>query len=55
MSDYVTPAPAPAIGVDALETFVELLARVEDDASSDAFYAAPVRGDVPRSAGWTAR
>jgi len=38
VSDYATPAPAPAIGVEALDTVVELLARVEDDASSDAFY-----------------
>jgi len=28
----------PAIRIDALETFVELLAQVEDDASPDAFY-----------------
>jgi signal transduction histidine kinase len=38
VSDFVTPAPAPAIGVEALDTVVELLARVEDDASSDAFF-----------------
>src|SRR3954466_15934325 len=30
---------APAVRIDALEMFVELLARVEDDASSDAFYS----------------
>ncbi len=29
---------APAVRVDALDMFVELLAQVEDDASSDAFY-----------------
>jgi signal transduction histidine kinase len=38
VSDYATPAPAPAIGVEALDTVVELLARVEDDAASDTFY-----------------
>jgi signal transduction histidine kinase len=38
VTDYATPAPAPAIGVEALDTVVELLARVEDDASSDAFF-----------------
>src|SRR5918997_2194624 len=31
-------APPPAVRIDALDMFVELLARVEDDASSDAFY-----------------
>ena len=30
---------APAVGIDALEAFVDLLARVEDDATSDAFYS----------------
>ena len=30
---------APVVRVDALETFVELLTRVEDDGSSDAFYS----------------
>ena len=30
---------APVVRVDVLETFVELLARVEDDGSSDAFYS----------------
>jgi signal transduction histidine kinase len=29
----------PAVGVDALEAFVDLLARVEDDAASDTFYS----------------
>ena len=29
----------PAIRIDVLEVFVELLAQVEDDASSDAFYS----------------
>jgi signal transduction histidine kinase len=32
-------APHPAVRIDALDMFVELLARVEDDASSDAFYS----------------
>src|SRR4051794_34826944 len=30
---------APAVGIAALDTFVELLSQVEDDASSDAFYS----------------
>ena len=30
---------APVVRVDVLETFVELLTRVEDDGSSDAFYS----------------
>jgi len=30
---------APAVRIDALDMFVELLSRVEDDASSDAFYS----------------
>jgi signal transduction histidine kinase len=29
---------APVVGIDALEMFVDLLARVEEDGSSDAFY-----------------
>ena len=29
---------APAVRIDALDMFVELLSQVEDDASSDAFY-----------------
>jgi hypothetical protein len=29
----------PAVGVDALETFVDLLARVEADGSTDDFYS----------------
>src|SRR5215207_5951467 len=32
-------APPPAVRIEALDMFVELLARVEDDASSDAFYS----------------
>src|SRR3712207_1382199 len=32
-------AAAPAVRIDALDMFVELLSRVEDDASSDAFYS----------------
>ena len=31
--------PEPTVGIDALETFVELLARVEADGSSDDFYS----------------
>jgi signal transduction histidine kinase len=31
-------ARPPSVGIDALDMFVELLAQVEDDASSDAFY-----------------
>src|SRR3954449_7107727 len=30
---------APAVRIDALDMFVELLAQVEDDASSDTFYS----------------
>ena len=30
---------APVVRVDALETFVELLTRVETDGSSDSFYS----------------
>jgi signal transduction histidine kinase len=30
---------APAVGIDALEAFVELLAQVEEDDTSDAFYS----------------
>ena len=33
-----TAARGPAVGIDALDMFVELLAQVEDDPSSDAFY-----------------
>src|SRR3954451_7090273 len=32
-------ATEPTVRIDALETFVELLSRVEADASSDAFYS----------------
>ena len=32
-------ASAPAVRIDALDMFVELLSQVEDDASSDAFYS----------------
>jgi signal transduction histidine kinase len=31
--------PAPTVGIDALETFVELLARVDADGSTDDFYS----------------
>jgi signal transduction histidine kinase len=34
----VTLDDAPAVRIDALEMFVDLLARVEEDGSSDAFY-----------------
>ena len=34
-----THANAPAVRIDALDMFVELLSQVEDDASSDAFYS----------------
>ena len=32
-------AGGPAVRIDALDMFVELLSQVEDDASSDAFYS----------------
>jgi signal transduction histidine kinase len=35
---------APAVGIDALEAFVELLAQVEDDGTSDAFYSRMCEG-----------
>ena len=35
----MTTITLPAVRIDALETFVELLARVEADGSSDAFYS----------------
>jgi hypothetical protein len=31
--------PEPTVAIDALETFVELLARVEADGSTDDFYS----------------
>src|SRR5512144_1299123 len=34
----MTQAAVPTIGIDALDTVVELLARVESDGSSDAFF-----------------
>jgi signal transduction histidine kinase len=34
----------PAVGIDALEAFVELLAQVEDDAASDTFYSRLAEG-----------
>jgi signal transduction histidine kinase len=38
---HETPADpdVPAVGVDALEAFVDLLSQVEDDAASDTFYS----------------
>ena len=37
----IDPA-APAVRVAALDMFVDLLSRVEDDPSSDAFYSGPI-------------
>src|SRR3954462_14167646 len=34
-----THSGEPAVRIDALDMFVELLSQVEDDASSDAFYS----------------
>src|SRR3954467_447448 len=34
-----TGPPEPSVRIDALETFVELLSRVEADPASDAFYS----------------
>jgi signal transduction histidine kinase len=42
--DPATEHSAPAVGIDALEAFVELLAQVEDDAASDAFYSRLAEG-----------
>jgi signal transduction histidine kinase len=39
MESHTLPPETPAVSVDALETFVELLSRVEADGSSDAFYS----------------
>ncbi len=39
MDPQTMHVPAPAVRIDALDMFVELLSRVEDDASSDAFYS----------------
>jgi signal transduction histidine kinase len=38
MESHTVP-PEPSVRIDALETFVELLSRVEADPSSDAFYS----------------
>jgi hypothetical protein len=38
MESHTVPSDA-SVGVDALETFVELLSRVEADPSSDTFYS----------------
>ena len=38
MESHTVP-PEPTVSIDALETFVELLSRVEADPSSDAFYS----------------
>jgi signal transduction histidine kinase len=37
--DTAADHEAPAVGIDALEAFVELLAQVEEDDTSDAFYS----------------
>jgi signal transduction histidine kinase len=37
--DTAARSEAPAVGIDALEAFVGLLAQVEDDDTSDAFYS----------------
>jgi signal transduction histidine kinase len=37
--DMAADPDAPAVGIDALEAFVDLLAQVEDDDTSDAFYS----------------
>jgi signal transduction histidine kinase len=37
--DTASRGEAPAVGIDALEAFVGLLAQVEDDDTSDAFYS----------------
>src|ERR687886_2048319 len=39
MESHTLPSDMPTVRVDALETFVELLSRVEADGSSDAFYS----------------
>src|SRR4051794_41832855 len=39
MEGPVAPQTEPTVRIDALETFVELLSRVEADPSSDAFYS----------------
>src|SRR3954454_5424654 len=39
MESHTAPPTEPSVRIDALETFVELLSRVEADPSSDAFYS----------------
>jgi signal transduction histidine kinase len=39
MESHTAPPTEPTVRIDALETFVELLSRVEADPSSDAFYS----------------
>ncbi len=39
MESHTAPPTEPTVRIDALETFVELLSRVEADGSSDAFYS----------------
>jgi signal transduction histidine kinase len=43
-SDAAADQTTPAVGVDALEAFVELLAQVEEDDTSDAFYSRMCEG-----------
>jgi signal transduction histidine kinase len=42
--DTAARSDGPAVGIDALEAFVELLAQVEDDDTSDAFYSRMCEG-----------
>jgi signal transduction histidine kinase len=39
MESHTLPAETPSVPLEVLETFVELLSRVEADGSSDAFYS----------------
>src|SRR6188472_74381 len=39
MESHIAPQTEPTVRIDALETFVELLSRVEADPASDAFYS----------------
>src|SRR4051794_28969087 len=39
MESHTLPTETPAVPLEVLETFVELLSRVEADGSSDAFYS----------------
>jgi signal transduction histidine kinase len=44
ISDAAAGGAEPAVGIDALDAFVELLAQVEDDDTSDAFYSRMCEG-----------